>query len=118
MGLPPRRRNVVVWRQSAAPASRPSAPRPSRIRRWARIVGLLTAVGLLNGARAARVNWPPVAGSVLTVGGMTLRGGAGGLLLLIGAVCLLCGGLLPPKPRPVRAGVLNPTPGPRTTARR
>jgi hypothetical protein len=130
MGLPPGRRDVVVWRQSAASGPRTPGPgrpgresRPGRIRRWTRVVGLLTAVALFNAARAGRANWPEVGGAVLVVGGMALPGGAGGVLILAGALCLLGGGVLPPKPRPQIAQItpiapVTPALGPRTIGRR
>lgn len=91
MGLRPRRRNVVVWSSSGVPAGR-GRTRRTRIRRirwWLRTGVLLTIIGVLWLARAARTYWEPVlllAGTALTVTGIALSA-AGlffpGLLVLI-----------------------------------
>jgi len=72
MRLRSRRRSLVVWSSSAGPAGR-VARTPARltcarrIRRWIRIAGLLTVIGL-------RPRWRPLlAGGVLTVVGLILR---------------------------------------------
>ena len=72
MRLRSHRRSLVVWSSSADRAGR-YAPRPARltrgrrIRRWLRIAGLLTVIGL-------RPRWRPLlAGGVLTVVGLMLR---------------------------------------------
>jgi hypothetical protein len=102
MGLHPQRRNLVVWRQSAGSADRHGAPRffrlarTSRIRRWIRTGTLLSVVGLIRLARAARPRWRPLlAGGVLTVVGFVLRGGAGGVVLLPGLMFLVSAPLIP-----------------------
>ena len=73
MRLRSHRRSLVVWSSSAGQAGR-YAPRPPRltrgrrIRRWIRIAGLLTVIGL-------RPRWRPLlAGVALTVAGLILRG--------------------------------------------
>ena len=95
MGLRARRRNVVVWRSSADLTGRhritmfPRLARAGRMRRLARTGGLLTVIGLTRLARALRLRWGFVlAGGVLTVAGVLLRNGAGGLLLLPGLLFL------------------------------
>jgi hypothetical protein len=101
MSLRPHRRNLVVWRQSAGPASRYGAPRftklvrTRRIRRWIRTSTLLSVVGVMRLARAARARWRPLlAGGVLTVAGVVLRGGAGGMVLLPGLMLLVSAPLI------------------------
>jgi len=92
MRLPSHRRNLVVWSQSVGSAGRYGAPpftRTRRIHRWIRTGVLLTFVGLTPVARAVRGRWRPLlAGGVLTVAGVLLRGGPGGVLLLPGLVFL------------------------------
>ena len=99
MRLRPRRRNLVVWSSTAAPARRSwAAPRrrgarPARFRRirwWLRTGALLTLLGVLRLARTARVRWEPVcllAGVVIAGTGFALPAGGGlfmlGLLVLI-----------------------------------
>ena len=104
MRLRPRRRNLVVWSSTAAPAGpsrtaprRAGAPRrvsarrrrgarPARLRRirwWLRTGALLTVVGVLRLARTARVRWEPVcllAGVLIAVTGFALP--ASGLFML------------------------------------
>ena len=80
------RRNLVVWSQSAGSVGRYGAPpftRTRRIRRWIRTGALLTVVGLMPLARAGRARWRLLlAGGVLAVVGVMLRGGLGGVILL------------------------------------
>ena len=105
MRLRPRRRNLVVWSSTAAPAGRGRAAprragarrrrgaRPARLRRirwWLRTGALLTVLGVLRLARTARVRWEPVsllAGALIAVTGFVLPGGGGvfmlGVLVLI-----------------------------------
>ena len=102
MRLRPRRRNLVVWSSTAAPAGRGWAGRPGlgrrgarrprlrRIRWWLRTGALLTLLGVLRLARTARVRWEPVcllAGVVIAGTGFALPAGGGlfmlGLLVLI-----------------------------------
>jgi hypothetical protein len=105
MSLRPRRRNLVVWSQSAGPAQRGGGlrlTRSRRIRRWIRTALLLTVVTLWPAARAVRARWRVLApGVVLTVAGVIMRGSpAGSLVLLPGLVLLLYAPLLPGTPGP------------------
>jgi hypothetical protein len=103
MRLRRHRRNLVVWSQSAGLAGRYGAPpftRTRRIRRWIRTGVLLTVVGLMPLARAVRARWwPLLAGGVLTVVGVVLRGGPGGVVLLPGLVFLASAPFVPASPR-------------------
>ncbi len=81
MRLRARRRTLVLWSSSPVPAGRSrgrGGTRPRRvrrIRRWLRTGALLTVLGALRVARAARGRWEPVclaAGSLLTVIGFLL----------------------------------------------
>ena len=61
---------------------------------------LLTVVGLMPLARAVRGRWRPLlAGGVLTMAGVLLRGGPGGVLLLPGLVVLAFALLVPTSPK-------------------
>jgi hypothetical protein len=95
----PHRRNLVVWSQSARSVGRYSAPpltRTRRIRRWIRTGALLTVVGLMPLARAVRARWRPLlAGGVLTVVGVMLRDGPGGVVLFPGLLFVLSAPLIP-----------------------
>ena len=94
MRLRPRRRNLVVWSSTAAPAGlsraglRRSGARParlSRIRWWLRTGALLSVLGVLWLARTARVRWEPVsllAGVLIAVSGFVLPAGGGGVFIL------------------------------------
>jgi hypothetical protein len=99
MRLRPHRRNLVVWSQSAGPVGPYGTGRlrrARRIRRWIRTGALLTMVGLMHLARAAQPRWRPLlAGLVLTVGGVILRRGAAGAILLPGLMLLLSVPLMP-----------------------
>lgn len=102
MRLRPHRRNLVVWRQSAGSAGRYAAPRftrPSRIKRTRgriRTGALLSVAWLIPVARAVLARWRPLlAGTVLTVVGVMLRGGAGGVVLLPGLMFLMSAPLFP-----------------------
>jgi len=94
-----RRRNLVMWSQSARSAGRPGAPPPTRAkptRRWIRIGLLLAIIGLMAVARAVWSRWPPLlAGAVLTAAGFILRSGPGGLVLLPGLMFLMGAPLIP-----------------------
>jgi hypothetical protein len=96
MGQRSRRRSVVVWSLSAGYSARYATARFARpgrvrrIRRCLRLGGLLTVIGLVRLARAARLRWRPLlAGGVLTVVGVMLRSGAGGVAFLPGILLLL-----------------------------
>jgi hypothetical protein len=97
-----RRGHLVVWSQSAGPADWYSAPRSAgvtrgaRARRLVRLSALLAVMGVLRLARGERARWRPlVAGVVLVVVGIVLRGGSWGALLLAGFWCLLYAVLVP-----------------------
>jgi len=105
MTLRPRRRNLVIWRSSRSPDHRghglwfTPAVRSSRIRRWARISGLLMAVGLLRVASAVRPRWRPLAvGTALTVAGYLMRGGMPGIVMIPGMLFLTAALLAPADP--------------------
>jgi hypothetical protein len=99
MRLRSRRRNLVVWSQSAGSVGRYGAPpftRRRRIRRWIGTGALLTVVGLMPLARAVRARWRPLlAGGVLTVVGLMWLDGLGGMVLLPGLCLLLSAPLIP-----------------------
>lgn len=101
MRLPAQRRDLVVWSPSVGPAARDSAPRdsaPRRTHRFIRTGALLTVIGLLRLARAARPRWRPLlAGAVLTVVGAMLTG-AWGALAFPGLLLLLSALLVPASP--------------------
>ncbi len=102
MMLRPHRRNLVVWTQSACPGGgyRPlRVTRARRIRRRIRIGVLLTVFGLMSVSRPIRARWRPVlAGVVLTVVGVILRNGSGGIVLLPGLFFLVSVPLTPGRP--------------------
>ena len=99
MRLRPRRRNLVVWSSTAAPAGRSRAApcragaRPARRRRlrwWLRTGALLAILGVLRLARTARVCWEPVsllAGVLISVTGFVLP--AGGGVFMLGVLVLI-----------------------------
>lgn len=103
MRLPSHRRNLAVWSQSVGSVGRYGAPpftHTRRIRRWIRTGVLLTVVGLTPPARAVRARWRLLlAGGVLTVAGVLLRGGPGGVLLLPGLAFLAFALLVPASPK-------------------
>jgi hypothetical protein len=98
MRLRPRRRNLVVWSSTAAPAGRSraglrrSGARParlSRIRWWVRTGALLTILGALRLARTARVRWEPMcllAGFLIAVSGFALPSGG---IFMLGVLVLI-----------------------------
>ena len=92
MRLRAHRRNLVLWSQSASSIGRCGAPpltRTRRIRRWIRVGALLTVVSLMPLARAARARWRLLlTGGLLTVVGVMLCGGLGGVILLFLASAL------------------------------
>jgi hypothetical protein len=99
----PRRRNLVVWSQSASSVGRydtPPSTRTRRIRRWIRTLALLTVVGLMPLARGGRARWLTLlAGVVLTVAGVMLRGGPGGVIFFPGLLLLPLAALIPAGPK-------------------
>ncbi len=104
MLLRPHRQNLVVWR-SSGPADRHRAPgftrpaRSRRIRRWIRIGALLTVLGVIRLASAVRPRWrPTLAGVVLTVAGVIMRSGPGGIVLLPGLMSLVYALFIPASP--------------------
>jgi hypothetical protein len=102
MRLRPHRRNLVVWRQSAGPAAWPGGLRLTRTRRiprWIRTGALVTVIGLVGLARGMRARWRPLLpGVALTVAGVIMRTGPGGVLLLPGLLLLLHALLIPASP--------------------
>ena len=99
MRLRPHRRNLVVWSQSSGSAGTSRVARPARtgrMRRGIRIGMLIALRGLLPLARGVRARWRPLlAGVVLTVVGVVLRGSTSGTVLLPGLMLLLSAPLLP-----------------------
>jgi hypothetical protein len=100
-----RRRNLVVWSSSVAPADKRGALRPTRrtrtgrVRRFFRISALLTVMGLMRVARAVRPRWRPLlAGVVLTVVGVTLRSTMWSTFVLPGLMFLVSALLMPGSP--------------------
>ena len=96
------RRNLVAWSLSANAADRHGDPgfmRPvptRRIRRSLRTGALITIIGLVHLARGARDRWPPLlAGTVITVVGVMLRGSMWGLISLPGLWLLVNALLIP-----------------------
>lgn len=105
MRLRAHRRNRVVWSSSVSPADRYGAPRLTRLARTGRIhrcirTGvLLTLIGLMRVACAARLRWRPLlAGVVLTVAGVSLRGSMWGAVLVPGILFLWEALLIPGNP--------------------
>ena len=103
MRLRAHRRNLVVWSSSVGPADR-YAPRLTRragtrrIRRFTHLGALVTVIGLIHLARAVRPRWRPLlAGVVLTVAGVILRG-MWGVVLVPGILFLWSAVLIPPSP--------------------
>ncbi len=106
MSLRPYRRNLAMWNLHIGPADRYDITRPPRRRRIRRRIhtGVLLAVlGLMRLVRAVQADWRPLAGAVLTVVGVVLRSGAGGVLLIPGLLLLVFALLIPPSPKAVRA---------------
>jgi len=96
MRLLPHRRNLVVWNQSVGPVGRCCAlnvtrvARTGRVRRGIRTGALLTAIGLIRLAHAARTYWRPLlAGGVLTAGGFTQHSSTGNVVFLPGILLFL-----------------------------
>jgi hypothetical protein len=93
MRLRPHRQNLVLLSRSTAPPDRRGTSRHTRlrrIRRRLRITGLVVLVGLMRLSYPARARWRPLlAGAVLTVAGVLLRGGWGSIALLPGLMILV-----------------------------
>jgi hypothetical protein len=96
MRLRPHRRNLVVWNQSVGPVGRWGAlsvtgvARTGRVRWGIRTGALLTAIGLIRLAHAARTYWRPLlAGGVLTAGGFTQHSSTGNVVFLPGILLFL-----------------------------
>ncbi len=102
MRLRPRRRNLVVWSQSAGPAARYGGLRLTRTRRiprWIRTGALLAVIGLVGLGRGMRARWRPLLpGVVLTVAGVIMRNGPASVILLPGMLLLLHALLIPASP--------------------
>ena len=123
MGLRRQRRHLVVWSQSrdgCRSSQVARRARPRRIRRWLRLARLLPLLGLLTVARGVRPRWKPLlAGTVLTVAGLTMRGsGPGSVLLLPGLLLLLSAPLLPGAPSAERLELERELAGYWTSAQR
>jgi hypothetical protein len=118
-----RRQNLVVWSQSGGTDKAVRITRRARarrIRRWVRIGMLLTVLHLLPLVRAVRARWKPLlAGTVLTVAGVILRGNtAGSVLLLPGLLLLVSAPLLPGSPSAERTELERELAGYSTNAQR
>ena len=105
MRLRAHRRNLVVWNPSVGSAARYGARKliwpalTRRIHRGIRTGALLMVIGLMRLACAVRPRWRPLlAGGVLTVVGVVLRGGWGAVLLP-GLLFLLFAPLVPARPK-------------------
>jgi hypothetical protein len=105
MRLRAHRGNLVVWSPSVGSADRYGAltltrrTRTTRIHRGIRTGALLVVIGLMRLARAIGPRWRPLlAGGVLTVVGVTLRG-AWGAVLLPGLLFLSFAPLVPARPK-------------------
>jgi hypothetical protein len=58
MGLPPYRRNLVIWSPGTGPVDcAPKFARGRRIRKCIRTGALLTVIGLMRAARIVRTRW-------------------------------------------------------------
>ena len=103
MRLRSRRRTLIGWSQSASSVGRYGTrpfPHARWARRWIYTGVLLAVVGLMPLARAVRARWRPLlAGGVLTVVGVMLRGGPGGLVLFPGLIFLASAPLVPASPK-------------------
>jgi hypothetical protein len=105
MRLRSRPRSLVVWSSRADLADTHRRPRLARITRARRIRrsfrtgAVLAVVGLIGLAHAVRVRWQPLlSGGVLTVAGVILRNGPGGVVLLPGLLLLISAPLIEGSP--------------------
>jgi hypothetical protein len=105
MRLRPHRRELVVWSQSAGLAGRHDISpftrfkRPRQIRTSIRYAALLPVIGLMQVERCLQGRLGPMlAGAVLTVVGVILRDGPGGMALVPGLMFLLYGPFIPANP--------------------
>jgi hypothetical protein len=117
------RRNLVVWSQSRdryRSSLVTQRARPRRIRRWLRLGVLLPLLGVLTMARGVRARWKLLlAGTLLTVAGLIMRGsGPGSGLLLPGLMLLLSAPLLPGAPSAERMELERELAGYWTSAQR
>jgi hypothetical protein len=105
MRLRPHRRDLVIWSQSVGSDGRYEIPpfrlfrRTRRIRASMRFALLLPVFGLTHLRHAPQTRWRPMlAGAVLTLAGLLLRGGSGGAVLLPGLLFLLYSPFMPGSP--------------------
>jgi hypothetical protein len=96
MRLRSRPRSFVVWSSRADPVDSCRGPRlaritrSGRIRRCFRTGALLAVVGFIAVGHAVRVRWQPLlSGGVLTVAGVILRSGPGGVVIIPGLLLLM-----------------------------
>ncbi len=86
-------RSLVVWTSRpdlADTCLRPPVSRTRRVRRCVRTAVLLAVIGLNGLAHVMRGRWRPLlSGGVLTVVGVILRSGPGGVVLLPGLLLLM-----------------------------
>ena len=88
MMLPPHRRRLVVFSQSADPADTRGAPPDRRVARTGRIRRVIR-IGMLLTVIAVRPRWRPLlAGLVLVVRRRRDRRGPGGVLIIPGLLSL------------------------------
>jgi len=102
MMLRPRRRTLVVFRQSAGLGSSYLAPKlaePTPVRMRTHVGARLTVIGLMHLARGAKARWRPIlAAATLTTAGVMLGSGGRSLLFFGGTWCLLHALLTPGRP--------------------
>jgi hypothetical protein len=99
MRLRGHRRNVVVLSSSADPPDLPVFRPKTRIRRLTRIGVLITLVGMMRLARAARPRWRPLLiGGACTVAGLVMLGTPWAGLIFPGLLSLSYCALVPVRP--------------------
>jgi hypothetical protein len=102
MGLRAHGQSRTAWNSLISTASRYEGPcaRPVRTRRmrwWIRTCAVLSVIAIRELAHAVRYRWWPVlVGIVLTVIGVTIRGGPASVVLLPGLLLLLSAPLVLP----------------------